>query len=128
MTDAQVFLLFGLAYVVMGLGGVISRDSYKKIMDDYAQSPALLFFTGLVTLTVGFLLVTFHNDWVMDWTVIITIFGWSALIKGVMILMLPSIYISISNSMKKSQMFMKIYAVLVLLIGVFLLLLGFGVL
>ena len=127
MTDAQIFQLFGLAYLVMGIGGVIKRDAYIKLMDDFSKSMGLLFITGLLTITVGFLLVTFHNVWVMGWTVIITIFGWIALIKGIGILMFPGFYFRIFDSMKKRKMMMRIYPIFVLLIGVFLLLLGFGV-
>ena len=127
MTDAQIFQLFGLAYLVMGIGGVIKRDAYIKLMDDFSKSMGLLFVTGLLTITVGFIMVTFHNVWVMGWTVIITIFGWIALIKGIVILMFPGFYFRIFDSMKKRKMMMRIYPIFVLLIGVFLLLLGFGV-
>ena len=128
MTDAQIFQLFGIAYLVMGIGGVIKRDAYIKLMDDFSKSMGLLFVTGLLTITVGFIMVTFHNVWVMGWTVIITIFGWIALIKGIVILMFPGFYFRIFDSMKKRKMMMRIYPIFVLLIGVFLLLLGFGVL
>lgn len=128
MTEAQIFQLFGLAYLVMGIGGVIKRDAYIKLMEDFSKSAGVLFLTGLLTLTVGFILVTFHNVWVMSWSVIITIFGWSALIKGILILMFPGFYFRIFDSMKKKKMLMRIYPIFVILIGVFLLLLGFGVL
>jgi hypothetical protein len=127
MTDAQIFQLFGLAYLVMGIGGVIKRDAYIKLMDDFSKSMGLLFITGLLTITVGFLLVAFHNVWVMGWTVIITIFGWIALIKGIVILMFPGFYFRIFDSLKKRKTLMSIYPIIVILISIFLLLLGFGV-
>lgn len=128
MTDAQIFQLLGLAYVVMGLRGVINKDPYKDLLDGYASSPALLFLTGLVALTVGFLLVTFHNEWSMSWSVIITIFGWLALIKGALILAVPEFFLKMSGAMQKGRKFFRAYAVFVLLLGVLFLLLGFGVL
>ncbi len=128
MTDAQIFQLFGLAYAAMGLGGLIKKDIYKKVMDGYADSTALLLLSGLLALTLGFLLVTFHNVWVMGWTLVITIAGWLALIKGLMILALPGFYTDISNSMRKNPKFMRAYAAFVLLLGIFFLLLGLGVL
>jgi hypothetical protein len=128
MNDAQIFQLFGLAYVAMGLGGLVTRESFKKVIDGYIDSPALLHLSGLLALTLGFLLVTFHNVWVPGWTVVITIGGWLALVKGLMILAFPGLYSRVSNSMKKSPRFMRVYAGFVLLLGVFFLLVGFGVL
>lgn len=128
MNDSQIFQLIGLAYAAMGLGGVLSKDSYLRLMEDFANSPALLFLTGILTLVFGFVLVVFHNVWVMGWPVIITIFGWIALFKGIWILAFPGFYAYINGKMKKVAPLMRGYAVVVLLIGVFFLLLGFGVL
>ena len=128
MTDAQIFQLFGLAYLAMGIGGVIKRDAYIKLMEDFSKSAGILFLTGLLTITVGFIMVTFHNVWVMGWTVIITIFGWSALIKGILILMFPGFYFRIFDWIKKRKTLMRIYPIFIILISVFLLLLGFGIL
>jgi len=127
MTDAQIFQLFGLAYLVIGLGGVFKKDAYMNLMDDIVKSPAIFFITGVLTLILGFLLVTFHNVWVMGWTVIITIIGWITLISGILNLMFPGFYRKVSDAMMKRKMLMRIYPFFVILIGVFLLLLGFGV-
>jgi hypothetical protein len=128
MTDAQIFQLLGLAYTAMGLGGLIRKDVYKKVIEGYANSTALLLLSGLLALTLGFLLVTFHNVWVMGLPVIITVVGWLALIKGLMILILPGFYTGVTDSMRKSPIFMRVAAAFILLLGIFFLLLGFWVL
>ena len=128
MNDSQIFQLIGLAYTAMGLGGVINKDSYRHLAEGFANSPALLFVTGLLTLVIGFVLVSFHNVWVMGWTVLITIIGWAALIKGIMIFVFPGFYMYISKKMEVNLRFMRVYAGIVLAMGVFFLLLGFGVL
>jgi len=128
MNDSQIFLLIGLAYTAIGLGGVINKDSYKYLIEGFATSPALLFVTGLFALITGFVIVAFHNVWVMGWTVLITIFGWIALIKGVMIFLFPGFYANISNRMKGGVRFMRVYALIAFIIGIFFLLLGSGVL
>lgn len=128
MNDSQIFQLIGLAYAAMGLGGLINKDSYKHLVEGFASSPALLFLTGILTLVLGFLIVAFHNVWVMGWTVLITIFGWIALVKSIWIFLFPGFYTHISGRMKASGRFMRVYAAIVLAIGIFFLLLGFGVL
>lgn len=128
MNDSQIFQLIGLAYAAMGMGGLINRDSFRHVAEGFASSPALLFVTGILTLVLGFLIVSFHNVWVMGWTVLITVFGWIALVKGILIFLFPAFYLRVSGAMKKGGRFMRVYAGVVLAIGIFFLLLGFGAL
>jgi hypothetical protein len=128
MTDAQIFQLFGLIYVAAGLGGLLTKTGYiQTLLEEFSKSPALLYLSGMMAVVVGFLLVTFHNVWVLDWTVIITIFGWLALIKGLMLMALQGVYGKIFDSMSKRTTFLKGYSVFVLLLGIFFLVLGFVV-
>ena len=78
-----------------------------------------------MALVVGFLLVTFHNTWVKDYSVIITILGWMALIKGIVILVLPKAMITLSKAIAEKPMFMKIEAIAAIIIGLGLAFLGF---
>jgi hypothetical protein len=128
MTDAQIFQLLGLTYVAISLGGIFHRDFYQELLKDAVDSPSIFNLYGLLTLTVGFLLITFHNQWSMSWSVIITIFGWVAFIEGILMLAFPSVFLSLMNWMQKKQTFLRVYVVIGLLLGIFFLLLGFGVL
>ncbi len=128
MTDAHIFQLLGLVYAAAGLRGVIDKESYREIIKDSIDSPALYYSFGLIALVLGFLLVTFHNEWSMSWSVIITIFGWIALVEGVLILAFPAPFIKISSWMMKKEKFLRVYAGFALLLGVFFLILGFWVL
>ncbi|MBN1883333.1 MAG: hypothetical protein JW885_14285 [Deltaproteobacteria bacterium] len=128
MTDAHIFQLFGLVYTAAGLGGLLTKTGYlQNLLEDFSKSPALLYLSGMMAVVVGFLLVTFHNDWVLDWTVIITVFGWIALIKGLLLMALQGMYAKIFESMRKRTTFLKGYSVLVLILGIFFLVLGFWV-
>ena len=127
MTDAHIFQLLGLTYAAVGLRGIVNKNSYEEIIKDSIDSPALYYLFGFIILVIGFLLVTFHNEWSMSWSVIITIFGWIALIEGVLILALPALFLKISSWMVKKDKFLRVYAVAGLLLGVFFLILGFWV-
>ena len=84
MSDAQIFQIFSIVYLSIGIGIVINYDFYKKIFAGFIDSPVSMYFGGVMALVVGFLLVTFHNTWTRDLSVIITILGWMALIKGIL--------------------------------------------
>lgn len=91
MTDAQIFQILGILYLAVGLGMLTSQRFYKNLLAALSEHPPAVYLGGLISLGVGFLLVTFHNIWIVgDWTVIITILGWVAFIKGVLVLLVPN--------------------------------------
>jgi hypothetical protein len=46
---------------------------------------------GLMSLILGITSVLLHNIWELNWHVVITIFGWLALLKGIIVLAWPEI-------------------------------------
>jgi hypothetical protein len=125
MSDVQIFQLIGLAYLAIGVGMLLNQELYKKVFTDFVENKAILYMGGVMALVIGYLLVTFHNVWVCDWTVIITVVGWMALIKGMVILIRPSWIIDLTKAIVNKERFLKIEGIIVTVIGVLLLFLGF---
>ncbi len=127
MTDAQIFQLIGIIYLAVGIGIIINPDFYKKMIAHFTENSSAIYLGGLASLVIGFLLVSFHNIWVTDWPVIITILGWAALIKGLFLLVLPKASIKISNAFKEMKKLMNIWSTIVIILGALLCWLGFFV-
>ena len=125
MSDAQIFQIFSLGYLAIGIGILINPDIYKKLFEDFIDNGTALYFGGVMALIIGYLLVTFHNVWEMDWHLIITVIGWIALIKGVLILVQPKMMIALTKAITKKEGTLKIQAVLVIIFGLLLSFLGF---
>ena len=75
-----------------------SEDLYQRIMDDVFKNTALLLLFGIFTMLVGLLIITYHNIWVVDWVVLITIVGWLSLIKGVCFIAFPKALENLAKS------------------------------
>ena len=117
MSDVQIFQVLSIAYVAVGIGFLLNSGFYKKIFDDFVESPSTMYLGGMLGVVVGYLLVTFHNTWVKDWTVVITVIGWIALVKGVLILVKPKMMIAMIKSLVEKKNFMKIEAIVAIVIG-----------
>lgn len=89
MSDAHIFQLLGMTFFAIGVGMFTHPKFIEHILKDLKQSTANMFYGGLMSLVIGFLLVTFHNVWRFDRTLIITIMGWMAFAKGLALLMFP---------------------------------------
>lgn len=116
----SIFLakIIGLIYLVIGLGLVLNPKYYHKMFNDLLGDKPLMYISGLLALIVGFLLVTYHNIWEANWAVIITVFGWLALIKGVLILVLPTIMTKICKDLFKTSNAFLVDGLLVLVLGI----------
>jgi len=125
MSDAQIFQFFSIVYLAIGIGILVNYDLYKKIFTNFVENTACLYYGGVMAIVVGFLLVTFHNTWTKDISVIITILGWMALAKGVLILVGPKLMISLTKAMVEKEKFIKIEAIIIIIAGLGLAFLGF---
>ncbi len=101
-TSIYIAKLIAVVYFFMGLGLVLNASYFKKAFEDMYKSPAVAFYGGMAALVVGFVIVSAHNVWVMDWTVLITLLGWGGLVKGVMLMLAPEFLLKISRPVLKN--------------------------
>ena len=89
--ENSIFLakVIGLYLLIAGLMLLIRRGAVGEVIDDITRSPALVAFAGSISLAIGLLLVVSHNHWSRDWTVVVTLLGWLALLQGVIRLFYP---------------------------------------
>lgn len=92
--ELSIFIakIIGLTFTAMSIGAIFGGVSYKKMYLDIMKSPGLLSFSGLFAIILGFLLIKYHNIWIWDWPVIITIIGWMAIVEGVVYLSFPKAF------------------------------------
>jgi len=116
--------LFGVVYLCVGLGALINPKYYKRILDDFLKSEALLYLGGAAALVIGFVLVNLHNLWVKDWPVIITVIAWLSVIKGALLLIQPDPLLKITKQIAKKKKFTA-YGLAALALGAILAYFGF---
>jgi len=81
--------VIAVVYVSAGIAVLLRKVNFNDIADDFAKSPALTFFAGSFGMIIGTVLVHYHNIWVRNWTVLITIIGWLCLMGGLTVVVFP---------------------------------------
>lgn len=110
--------LIGPIYLALGVGGFVNRKHFMTLIEGFKASYAVILISGVVALFIGVLMVRFHNVWVADWRVIITIFSWIALLKGLTLLVLPvRVGEGIANSFVKRPQLINLMLGFCILIG-----------
>jgi len=91
MSQLSVFLgqVFGIFLLLRGVAVLVNRRRMQQILDELAGSALLSSVAGALSALAGLFLVFSHNLWSWDWPVIITLIGWLALVKGVVIVLAP---------------------------------------
>ena len=99
-----------------------------EIMKGIIRDPPLLFIAGLMGVTAGLALVLAHNLWTGGaLPIIVTLFGWASLIKGVLLLVLsPETESRIFIVGLHYQQYPSLYAAFLFLLGAYLTYAGFG--
>jgi uncharacterized protein YjeT (DUF2065 family) len=114
-----------IVYIAVGVGIFINPDFYKKLFEDFIENNAILYLGGIMALVVGYVILIFHNTWTKDLSVIITIVGCLALIKGILILIRPKMIIALSKAIMQKEGILKIEAIVVIILGLIFAFLGF---
>jgi len=95
--------ILALTYISAGIAALSGKITFSKIVEDFERSPGLTFVTGFITLIIGMLLIAYHNIWVKNWTVLITIIGWVSLLKGVVLIAFPQFISFFKNWYKNTR-------------------------
>ena len=116
--ETSIFIarLFAIVYLFIGLGMLLNHKYYKKAMDEIMKDKTMFYFGGMLATIAGFLIVYYHNLWVKDWRVIITLFGWAALIKGFFLFVYPQHFEFWRKQLKNANI--QLASVFIILIGV----------
>ena len=127
--ENSIFLakLLGPYCIIVAVGILFNLRTYQKVMEDFCKNYALIYLGGVMALFFGLLMVLFHNVWVANWVVIITIFGWLGFIKGAWLIILPNTVAKLTEAYQKNVALLVVHLVIILALGVFLTVRGYFV-
>ncbi len=120
---------FGPVYLAVGLGFLLSPDHYEKMVGEFVgknASAAMTYLGGLMAFFAGMVILHLHNAWTQDWTVLVTILGWLAVLKGALLLMIPNHFMGQFEGMVKSKGFMNFAKLFAIVLGAAMCYWGYG--
>jgi hypothetical protein len=108
--NTSIFLakLMGPISFVAGISLFLNAEGTRAMAQEFLRSPALIYLSGLLTMTAGLAVLLTHNLWVGDWRVLITIFGWLATIGGAARIALPQQVRSMGEAMLDNPVAMTV--------------------
>lgn len=82
--------LYGIYMFTVGIALFMNPERFKRWYQSLINDDSQILFGGLIAILVGAFTVSVHNIWVFSWPVLITIFGWAGVAKGVGLMCFPN--------------------------------------
>jgi len=114
--EISIFMarIIALIYIPLGIGMITGQIKAKEMIVSYEKSAAFTLFVGIFAVIAGTFLVQYHNIWVKDWPVLVTLLGWVAVIEGVLFIAFPKKLLSITKRISKNE---KVWSIFALIFG-----------
>ena len=118
--------ILGPLYVIVALGMFSKPERFAALVTELEAQPGLTVGWGVTALAFGLLVLAFHDSWRADWTVLVTLIGWLATIKGVLMILAPEMLFGLGKGLLAPPSRARIWAVGPLVLGAFLTAAGYG--
>lgn len=109
-----------LFFVVLSFNPRRIRQVFNNLRDE-----KFLILASFMAIVIGLLNILFHNVWELSWALIITLIGWSSLIIGLALFILPKTtvaWLQVSNIK-----FVQVIYTMLLMIGLYLLNIAYNI-
>ena len=128
MSRLTIYLarFIGLFLLIVSASMFLDPNSIIEMATALIDDRALLLIVGLIALGIGLAIVVGHNVWSGGlMPILITLFGWSQLLRGLALLLLPAETQVAFFQVMRLEDFFYIYAGIPLVIGAYLTYAGF---
>jgi len=118
-TITQILSVFiGLYLLSVGVGFVLERNKVQTMMQQFSDNMALGFISGVVALIIGATIISLHQDFSNSHAIVVSVIGWTTLIKGVVILAFRELFMRVINCALGSSKIVCIIGIAAILAGV----------
>jgi hypothetical protein len=117
--------LIGPIFLAVGVGALINGDVYRGMAEEFLRSRALIYVSGLLTMTAGMAVILSHNVWAPDWRVVISLLGWLAAIGGAVRIVLPQVTERFGRSFLRRPLALPVSGIVWLAVGALLCFYGY---
>lgn len=124
--DISIFLAktIGLYLLIMALVMLFNAQRLRAMIDESGHLSAL-FFSGVVSVIIGILIIISHNIFELNWRGLITVIGYLTLIKGIARLIFTRLSSRIIERFAHNYVAYYISIIIVLAMGIYLGYIGF---
>jgi len=116
----------GPIILVLGIPMIVAPTGLQETTRRFLADSPLVLISGVLAMTAGLSIVNTHNVWVLDWRLIVTLFGWALVLGGASRIIAPRIVDHVGGAMMDRPTMTRIIGVFWAFLGVFLTFKGYA--
>jgi hypothetical protein len=125
LSVTQILAVFlGLYVVAAGIGLLSDPKAFATVIDDLRENTTLGYVTSVLVFVLGAVIVAVHNLWTDPLAVVVSIFGWGALIEGVLMLAIRRRFLGLVRVIPFTAATMVPFGIFIIVFGAVLLFAG----
>ncbi|MCX6716021.1 MAG: hypothetical protein NT077_03310 [Candidatus Taylorbacteria bacterium] len=107
--------IMGIYLVVSGLFLLIRGKTIPHMLKDFFDHPATIYLTGIILVFLSSIYLIQYNIWDGTWRVVVTIFVWLVILKGLAYIFIPQAMNEVA--VKKFRSWFSLYGIVAIVIG-----------
>ncbi len=126
MTNSEfIASLIGPVLLAVSISLILNRSAFEDVLRHLNDNMMVILLAGVALLVGGIAIIQTHDVW-QGWPIIITLFGWLAIIGGLVRILLAPRMQAFAEKMADNTTLLTISTAISLLLGLFLTGKGFG--
>jgi hypothetical protein len=118
--------LLGPIILVLSIPMIATPRSFQDTTRRFLADSPLILISGVLAMTAGLSIVNTHNLWVLDWPLILTLFGWALVLGGASRIIAPRVVNQVGGAMMDRPGTTRVVGVVWALLGAFLTFKGYA--
>jgi hypothetical protein len=119
-TSKTIGSLMGPTLVAGAASVLLNLAAWPALAEQVFRDPPLILMSGFLLFIAGLAIVREHNRWSSGWPVIVTVFGWLALLGGLSRILFPTRLAAIAVPLVLRTGILATVAAVFLVAGIFL--------
>jgi uncharacterized protein YjeT (DUF2065 family) len=116
----------GPVILLLGIRMILAPASLQETTRRFLADSPLVLISGVLAMTAGLSIVNTHNVWVLDWTMIVTLFGWALVLGGAARIVAPRTVDKVGRAMMDRPTMTRIAGACWVALGAFLTFKGYA--
>jgi hypothetical protein len=125
LTSVYLARLIGPVMLAVGIGLIVNPAAYRTLAREFLDSTALIYLSGLLTMTAGLAILLAHRVVAPDWRTLITLLGLAMLVGGAIRIIVPDRAAAIGRGLIDRPGMLQVAAAIWLILGAILTIAGY---
>lgn len=88
--------IFGPLLMILGIWMLFYHENMLKVCASCKNTPSVQYIWGVVNMFIGLTILSEYNLWAWNLPLLVTLFGWLTLVRGLMMLFVPQLFLKLA--------------------------------